>query len=490
MANPRTCDFIYMIITLLYVIIACSLVAPLANYYSPKKISPLIESAINNNLKKFPIFDIKDNCKDDEFILGEFEGTKKGYFSTIFESIGEDCRGKCLPVPAIPPMKYKILKNKRLCTTKSNKNYFDYYKLSVVNNTQCKSGYQPCGYLDKYDRILCLPQNEQCPINDIVYNNQNSYFHNNITYQTIKINENEYLHYTNKNIKGYIIIGLSSIFGSIPCGSHEGNFQVISKLDNFATCFIESSTIIDKTGDLFYYKFLTYYNIEKFFGENGIKEYLFENNDYKKIKNNDMNIFAVGYIGLSNIFIIENKPKVTFISDIKSYINMKSTCSFICFILIIVLGGYTIIAIPISMSIGNIIAKLITMGIENLILLMIIICSLIEIITGDLIFIPRGLFPSFYFTGIYECKKNATGKAHFWPFMPLFIINIPFFIFYIMYRKKSKFGFLFEQSNNNPNNINSNLINNYEQKNYPIQQNPNIIGYSNPPIYNISPGYS
>ena len=491
MGNSRICDIIYMIITLVYVIIACSLIAPLATYYSPKKFSPLIESTINNNLKRAPIFDIKDNCKEDEYILGEFEGTKKGYYSNTYKEINEKCREQCVPVPAIPPMKYKKLKNKRLCTTKSNKNYFDYYKLSVSNNTQCNNGYQPCGYLDKYDRILCLPQNEKCPINDIVYNNQSNYSYNNITYQTIQINENEYIHYTNQNIKGYIIIGLSSIFGNVPCGSHEISFFVISYLDNFGTCFEESSKMIDKTGDYFYYKFLTNYTVEKFFDENGIKEYLFENNDYQKYKNSDMYIFVVGYIGISNIFITEKNPKITFISDMINYINTKSTCSIICFISIIVLGGYTVIAISISMSIRNTIAKLITMGVENLILLLIIICSSIEIITGKLIFIPLGKFPSFYFKNANEYIINNTAYAHFWPFMPLFIFNITFFISYFMYRKKPKSDYLFEQSINAQNNYNAHIINNYQvENNYPNQNNPFIYGYSNNPTYTSSPGYS
>ena len=194
--------------------------------------------------------------------------------------------------------------------------------------------------------------------------------------------------------------------------------------------------MIDKTGDYFYYKFLTNYTVEKFFDENGIKEYLFENNDYQKYKNSDMYIFVVGYIGISNIFITEKNPKITFISDMINYINTKSTCSIICFISIIVLGGYTVIAISISMSIGNTIAKLITMGIENLILLLIIIS-------------------------------------------------------YFMYRKKPKSDYLFEQSINAQNNYNAHIINNYQvENNYPNQNNPFIYGYSNNPTYTSSPGYS
>ena len=490
MAKPKISEIIYMIITIIYAFIACSLVAPLANYYSPKKkFSPLYETAINNNLKRFPINDIKNNCNEEEYILGEFEGTKKGYYSNFWKNVNEKCKTDCIPIPAIPPMKYKILKNNRICTTNIKKNYFDYYKLSVVNNSKCNNGYKPCGYLDKFDRILCLPQNDECPINDIVYNNQNSFYYNNMTYKTIKINDNEYIHYTNQNIKGYIIIGLSSIFGNVPCGSHEINFEVTSILDNFGTCIKDSSKIVDKTGDYFYYKYLTNYTIENFFNENGMKEYIFENNDYKEKKNNLIKIFAVGYIGISSYFIKEKKPKVTFTSDIISYINTKSNCSFICFILIIILGGYSVIAIPISMNIGNIIAKLITVGIENLILLILIICASIEILMGNLIFVPLGQFPSFYFENMYEYKQNGIGNADFWTYIGLFIFNILFFIYFIKNRKE-KSHILLEQQINNENNINSNLLNNYEgQNNYSNQQNPYIYGFPNNPTYNTSHGY-
>ena len=55
-----------------------------------------------------------------------------------------------------------------------------------------------------------MKDTETCPINDIVYNNQENYSNNNINYTSIKINtenkdENEYIHYTNEKTENFII---------------------------------------------------------------------------------------------------------------------------------------------------------------------------------------------------------------------------------------------------------------------------------------------
>jgi len=68
------------------------------------------------------------------------------------------------------------------------KNYFDYFKSSVGLNEKCQKGLKICGKLD-VKRILCVKIEEDCPINDIVYNDKSKYTNNNITYDTIKINE-------------------------------------------------------------------------------------------------------------------------------------------------------------------------------------------------------------------------------------------------------------------------------------------------------------
>ena len=39
--------------------------------------------------------------------------------------------------------------------------------------------------------ILCYNKGDECPINDIVFNNNPAYIDNNITYKTIKINDYE-----------------------------------------------------------------------------------------------------------------------------------------------------------------------------------------------------------------------------------------------------------------------------------------------------------
>ena len=44
---------------------------------------------------------------------------------------------------------------------------------------------------------MCIKESLNCPINKILINNDNNYSENNINFNTISLNNNKYLHYTN-----------------------------------------------------------------------------------------------------------------------------------------------------------------------------------------------------------------------------------------------------------------------------------------------------
>ena len=87
---------------------------------------------------------------------------------------------------------------KKIYTNVKNYDYLELInRIKYLNNKLiCKKGYKKCGYMDKYKNILCLKNNEICPLLDIIANNQ-SYI--NESYNSIKFDyENYYFIRKNK----------------------------------------------------------------------------------------------------------------------------------------------------------------------------------------------------------------------------------------------------------------------------------------------------
>ena len=113
-------------------------------------------------------------------------------------------------------------------------------------------------------RILCVKIEEDCPINYIVYNNQSKQTNNSITYNSIKINEKEFLHYTNEQINNFIITNLTVI------GKNERGYPYVSD-DNNETEYISPMDKIpfskgyQKEFKYYYYKYLSSVDLSDFF---------------------------------------------------------------------------------------------------------------------------------------------------------------------------------------------------------------------------------
>ena len=82
-------------------------------------------------------------------------------------------------------------------------------KLNDSTRDICKYGFKKCGNLDTYGNIMCLENNLSCPINEIIIDNkekEKEYI--NKGYYSLKLNETNYLYYTNNSIDKEIIIEL------------------------------------------------------------------------------------------------------------------------------------------------------------------------------------------------------------------------------------------------------------------------------------------
>ena len=91
----------------------------------------------------------------------------------------------------------------------SVKNYSYEYLLNntVKKNEKCPKNKRQCGYLRK-DLIVCLRNDEECPINDIKIDAQSSYTYKTIIYENILSFDNNYIHFTNKRTDNYILFDL------------------------------------------------------------------------------------------------------------------------------------------------------------------------------------------------------------------------------------------------------------------------------------------
>ena len=87
----------------------------------------------------------------------------------------------------------------------SEKNYIllngDYlYYLEHSSQDQSKNNYKKCGILDTNNNIMCIPQSDTCPINEITKNSQD----NSSNYTKFEFFDYE-LYFSNKSIEETII---------------------------------------------------------------------------------------------------------------------------------------------------------------------------------------------------------------------------------------------------------------------------------------------
>lgn len=116
---------------------------------------------------------------------------------------------------------YILYQNYFFYNTIDNRTYYDYIKdYSVAEGENCKINYKKCGILNNKGRILCLPEEEECPLNGfaISSNNEDSRFEG---YSKSKVKDSDsgldyYFYYTNKNINKNIITNFKLSDG-YPC---------------------------------------------------------------------------------------------------------------------------------------------------------------------------------------------------------------------------------------------------------------------------------
>jgi len=147
-------------------------------------------------------------------------GNKKNI--TFFEFLGRESKEENVTRKYDKKSFTKIF-NHKLFYNKKDKNYFDYKnKYAIDSGNNCTEDYQKCGILDSSNRILCLPNNEDCPLNEfgLSLSASDSKYEG---YESKEVIDSisgtiYYIYYTNNNSDGNIITKFKLSHGR-PCAS-------------------------------------------------------------------------------------------------------------------------------------------------------------------------------------------------------------------------------------------------------------------------------
>jgi hypothetical protein len=190
-------------------------------------------------------------------------------------------------------------------TLKLDKNYEYLLQHSTTGAGKCEQNFKKCGILDTYGNIICLPDTDSCPINEIIIDvkeNEEQYI--NKGYNSVNISElpdNYMLYYTNRSINKEIVVDLN-ISEENPKYIFKNNFifdyntyykyhKIIGK-DDEDDGFIDNEFNLRKVEEIVYgNEDITYYINKKFNEEKNIDKY------HKKIYHN---LYTKNYVGFES----------------------------------------------------------------------------------------------------------------------------------------------------------------------------------------------
>ena len=161
---------------------------------------------------------------DSESPLYNFEITEGTPYDkiniTFFEFKGREKRQGNTTIKYDEKTFTKIFNNKFFYKG-NDKNYFSYKnEYSVTSGNNCPDNHKPCGILDSSNRILCLKNDDECPINGFgisIIPDDPKYegYETKVVFDSIDYTE-YYLYYTNNNIEGQVITEFKLSHGT-PC---------------------------------------------------------------------------------------------------------------------------------------------------------------------------------------------------------------------------------------------------------------------------------
>ena len=267
---------------------------------------------LNTNFGDFSImdFNLTNNCSP-SINLGFWGGIEKGcdcrgkdsgiekpeHKNKIFKGkcSNEEIKAQCKNIEKIDKIDIDNYKGFKFCPI-IGKSYNYYLENAVKLNQNCSNDKKECGILDSLNQKLCLNLNEDCPINDIKIDNNNNIDNSDIKYKTVKLNNGQFLHYTNQSTDKPILIKLK-LSDDKPCiypGQYSWKYYYELEPIN-GTCNI---SVINSTIDNRYVKFDTT-SKKNLYKDNNIYDKIEKIVDYplNLLENSNIDFFSRTYLG-------------------------------------------------------------------------------------------------------------------------------------------------------------------------------------------------
>ena len=138
------------------------------------------------------------------------------------------------------PVKINKIFNNKFFYEKTNKTYLDYLKTSVKKGENCDENNKKCGILDSNNNILCIPNNEECPINDLKISDTELYGlipeYNHIELIESLTGIKKYIYFTNNKIDNNIITNFKLSFDNPCIAPNEHSWISLNKNEKEKSC--------------------------------------------------------------------------------------------------------------------------------------------------------------------------------------------------------------------------------------------------------------
>ena len=201
--------------------------------------------------------------------------------------------------------KINKLFGKQLCSSKNKLLTYEFLlKNSIDNiNNNCQNNYKKCGVLDTYNNILCLPEEYNCPMNEISFSNSQK--------ESLQIRDNKNISLQSNTLKPIIN---SIIISENPPLNHEWDLlirETFEKIDdksiqkrknltyNFHNKIDETYDLLENSEELN----LTVYDIASNNSIKGINSNIYN-------LNQNLDIYVRNYIGFKNIGELNEFQKI------------------------------------------------------------------------------------------------------------------------------------------------------------------------------------
>ena len=242
-------------------------------------------------------------------------------------------------------LQLKFWRNQTICIQRMNYTYWDLYNKKLIKKNKCPNNYISCGIIDTIGNLLCLQENETCPISSFNFTQNDKLNEINENYTRIDFNDNYTMTFLKGNSKGKNSVNFFTNTHSMCDEPMRGLFgqnrYVLNKLKGERFCSKKSNHYdlfnIDNNNTFYDRRFdiVDKYKSDIFFEENNLTNLIRSFSTYPPIlKINENNLFSINYFGIedkcmlnqSDIKINQEKLFFPHISDNKKKIG------FICFL--------------------------------------------------------------------------------------------------------------------------------------------------------------